>query len=49
MYLAALPLKKADYVAAKLERYFGLVGYPNIFLTGTYSIVIQFNTFKMWL
>ena len=49
MYLFALPLKKADYVAAKLERYFGLVGYPNIFLTGTYSIVIQFNTFKMWL
>jgi hypothetical protein len=34
MYLCPLPCKKADYVAAELEKFFGLVGYPSIFHTG---------------
>ena len=29
----ALPQKKAKYVAYKLDKYFGLVGYPTIFHT----------------
>jgi hypothetical protein len=33
MYLCALPRKKADFVAAELEKFFGLVGYPTIFHT----------------
>lgn len=34
VYLVALPRKKAEFVAAELEKYFGYVGYPNIFHTG---------------
>ena len=30
IYLVALPRKKANYVAAELEKYFGFVGYPGI-------------------
>jgi hypothetical protein len=33
IYLSSLSLKKAIYVAFKLEKYFGLVGYPQIFHT----------------
>ena len=31
VYLCALPQKKAIFVAAELEKYFGLIGYPEIF------------------
>jgi hypothetical protein len=41
IYLVALPRKMANYVAAELENYFGFVGYPNIFHTGRYTVVIQ--------
>jgi hypothetical protein len=34
VYLCALPCKKADFVAAELEKFFALVGYPAIFHTG---------------
>jgi hypothetical protein len=34
VYLAALPRKTAMFVANKLEKYFGFVGYPHIFHTG---------------
>ena len=34
VYLSALPKKRADYIAAELDKYFGFVGYPKIFLTG---------------
>ena len=30
VYLAALPQKKAEFVAAELEKYFGFVGFPHI-------------------
>lgn len=42
VYLVALPRKKAKFIAAELEKYFGYVGYPNIFHTGRYIIVLQF-------
>ncbi len=34
VYLAVLPRKPAMFVANKLEKYFGFVGYPHIFHTG---------------
>ncbi len=34
VYIAALPRKTAKFVANKLEKYFGFVGYPHIFHTG---------------
>jgi hypothetical protein len=34
VYLALLPRKTAVFVANKLEKYFGFVGYPHIFHTG---------------
>jgi hypothetical protein len=37
VYLCALPRKKAQFVAAELEKYFGLIGYPEIFHTGVYT------------
>jgi hypothetical protein len=40
IYLVALPRKMANYVAAELEKYFGFIGYPHIFHTGMYSIVV---------
>jgi hypothetical protein len=33
VYLAALARKTAVFVANKLEKYFGFVGYPHIFHT----------------
>ncbi len=40
VYLCALPQKKATFVAAKLEKFFGFVGYPKIFHTGVYTIML---------
>jgi len=37
VYLCALPRKKAIFVAAELEKYFGLMGYPEIFHTGMFT------------
>jgi hypothetical protein len=34
VYMCALPKKMANYVAAELDKYFGFVGYPEIFQTG---------------
>ncbi len=34
VYLAALLRRTAKFVAAKLEKYFGFIGYPYIFYTG---------------
>ncbi len=34
VYLAILPRKTAVFVAVKLEKYFGFLGYPHIFHTG---------------
>ncbi len=34
VYFTALPRKTAVFIAAKLEKYFGFVGYPHIFHTG---------------
>ncbi len=34
VYLSALPRKKATFVAAELEKFFGFVSYPEIFHTG---------------
>jgi hypothetical protein len=34
VYLATLPNKTAVFVANKLEKYFGFVGYPHIFHSG---------------
>jgi hypothetical protein len=34
VYLAMLPRKTAVFVVNKLEKYFGFVGYPQIFHTG---------------
>ncbi len=34
VYLAVLPRKTAVFVANKLEKYFGFMGYPHIFHTG---------------
>jgi hypothetical protein len=40
VYLCALPGKKAAFVAAKLEKFFGFVGYPEIFHTSVYTIML---------
>jgi hypothetical protein len=40
VYLCALPWKKAAFVAAELEKFFGFVGYPEIFHTGVYTIML---------
>ena len=40
IWLAALPYKKASFVAFELEKYFGFVGYPQIFHTGTFTFRI---------
>jgi hypothetical protein len=40
VYLCALPQKKAAFVAAELEKFFGFVGYPKIFHTGVYTIML---------
>jgi hypothetical protein len=43
VYLCALPQKKAVNVAAKLENFFGLIGYPEIFHTGVYTITFMLS------
>jgi hypothetical protein len=40
VYLCALPWKKATFTAAKLEKFFGCVGYPKIFHTSVYTIML---------
>jgi hypothetical protein len=40
VYLCVLPRKKAAFIAAKLEKFFGFVGYPEIFHTGVYTIML---------
>jgi hypothetical protein len=40
VYLCALPRKKAAFVAAKLEKFFGFVSYPEIFHTSVYTIML---------
>jgi hypothetical protein len=39
VYLCALSWKKAAFVAAELEKFFGFVGCPKIFHTSVYSIM----------
>jgi hypothetical protein len=46
IWLAALPYKKASFVAFELEKYFGFVGYPQIFHTGTFNFTIHFMIVK---
>jgi hypothetical protein len=41
VYLCALQQKKAIFVAAKLEKYFGFIGFPEIFHTGVYTITFM--------
>ncbi len=40
VYLCVLLQKKAIFIVAKLEKFFGFVGYPKIFHTGVYTIVL---------
>jgi hypothetical protein len=40
VYLCALPRKKAKFTAAELEKFFGFVGYPEIFHTGVDTIML---------
>jgi hypothetical protein len=40
VYLCMPPRKKAEFVAAKLEKFFRFVGYPKIFHTGVYTIML---------
>jgi hypothetical protein len=40
VYLYALPWKKAVFVAAELEKFFGFVRYSEIFHTGVYTIML---------
>ena len=40
IYLSSLPFKEARFVAYKLERYFGFVGYPQIFHTDNRKEII---------
>jgi len=43
VYLCVLPQKKAIFVAAELEKYFGLIGYPEIFHTGVYNFTFMLS------
>ncbi len=40
VYLCALPRKMATFDAAELEKFFAFVGYPKIFHTGVYTIML---------
>ncbi len=40
VYLCMLPQKKAKFVAAEMEKFSGFVGYPKIFHTGVYTIML---------
>ena len=41
VYLCVLPQKKTIFVAAELEKYFGLIGYPEIFHTGMFTFTFM--------
>jgi hypothetical protein len=43
VYLCALPQKKASFVAAESEKYFGLIGYPKIFHTSVYTFTFMLS------
>ncbi len=43
VYLCALPQKKAIFVAAELEKYFGLIGYPEILHTGMFIFTFMLS------
>jgi hypothetical protein len=43
IYLCAPPRKKAIFVAAKLEKYVGLIGYLEIFHTGVYTVTFMLS------
>ena len=43
VYLCVLPRKKALFVAAELEKYFGLLGYHEIFHTGVYTVTFMLS------
>ncbi len=40
VYLCTLPWRKAKFVAAELEKFFGFIGYPKIFHIGVYTILL---------
>ncbi len=40
VYLCVLPQKRAVFVAAELEKFFGFVSYPEIFHTRVYTILL---------
>jgi hypothetical protein len=43
VYLCALPRRKASFVAAELEKYFGLINCPEIFHTGVYTFTFMLS------
>ena len=43
VYLCALPQKKAIFVAAELEKYFGLIGYPEIFHPSVFTFTFMLS------
>jgi len=43
VYLCELPQKKAIFVAAELEKYFGLIGYPENFHTGMLTFTFMLS------
>jgi len=43
VYLCALPHKKAIFVVAELEKYFGLIGYFKIFHTGMFTFTFMLS------
>jgi len=45
VYLCALPQKKAIVVAAKLEKYFGLIGYLEIFHTDMFTFPFMLSQY----
>jgi hypothetical protein len=45
VYLAALSKRPAVFVAAKLKTYFGFVGYPHIFHTGTSNLELKIKNY----
>jgi hypothetical protein len=49
VYLCALLRKKAKFIAAELGKFFGFVGYPEIFHTGAYVTPhMVTNSFQEW-
>ena len=43
VYLCALPQKKAIFVAAELEKYFGLISYPEIFHPSVFTFTFMLS------